>query len=368
MNPKNPHPARPAGPCRRLLLCAGGLLLLILLFRFLCARSAAALGFFRALALRLSALWGGLWGLLPLTLAELLLLLAPPALVCLLVLSAVRRGRRGLKSALSALLLFASALLFAFQLLFGVHYQAPPLSRQLGLESRQYTADELKDTLQWLLTRVNALAPAVPRSGDGACDFGSFSELTAAVGEGYGALSDTLPLFDVPTRALSPKPARLLSVAMSWLGITGFYFPFTAEPVVSIDNVDSHLPATIAHEWAHARGVGPEAECNFAAYLACTASDDVRAQYSGALFAYIYVSNALYTYSYDDWEKLTAGLCGEARLDLRVQSEHWARYESPVQEVGTAVNDAYIRATGQPDGVRSYGKMVDLLISWRLHQ
>ncbi len=368
MSMRKPEPRRRPGKSLRLPVCAGGLLLLFFLIRFLCARSAGALSFFRALALRLSALWGGLWGLLPFTLAEFVILAALPALLCLLIIPAVRHGRRGFLRALSALAAALAALPLCFQLLWGVHYQAPPLADSLGLETREYTSGELKDTMGWLLARVNELAPVVPRSADGACDFGDFDGLAEAVAQGYDALCRELPLFAEPTRRVSPKPARLLSVCMSYLGITGFYFPFTAEPVVSVDNVDSHLPATIAHEWAHARGVGPEAECNFAAFLACTAADDVRVQYSGVLFAYIYASNALYSYSREDWDEIASGLCDQAKRDLQVQREHWAQYESPVQDAGNAINNAYIKATGQPDGVRSYGKMVDLLISWRLHQ
>ena len=365
MNTAPTKQRRPAA-CRRLLLSAAGILLLSGVVRLLCACSTAALGFFRALALRLSALWGGIWGLFPFTLAEVLAVLALPGLLCLFIIPAVRYGRRGFARALSALLTVLSALLLAFQLLFGVHYQAPPLAQQLGLEMREYSVNELKATMQWLLERVNELAPSAPRRDDGTCDFGSFDEMTAAVRQGYEALSAEIPLFGTPTSGLTPKPARLFSVGMSYLGITGIYFPLTAEPIVSIDNVDSHLPSTIAHEWAHARGIGPEAECNFTAFLACSAASDTRTQYSGALVAYVYTSNALYRYSYEDWEEVSAGLCKQARLDLSVHSAHWARYESPVQDVGTAINDAYIRATGQPDGVRSYGKMVDLLISWRL--
>lgn len=360
---KKYHP----GPCARLLLCAGGLLLLFGAIRALCAHSSAALEMFRALALRLSALWGGFWGLFPFTVAEILVLAALPALLILLIVSLIRYGRRGIARAFSILAVVLAALLLAFQLLFGVHYQAPPLSQQLRLDMREYSVDELAATMRWLLERVNELAPSVPRR-DGVCDFGDFDELTAAVRQGYEALCSEIPLFDTPTRNITPKPAHLMSVGMSYAGITGVYFPFTAEPVVSIDNVDSHLPSTIAHEWAHARGVAPEAECNFVAFLACTAASDTRTQYSGALVAYVYVSNAMYKYSHDDWSRISSGLCDEARLDLSVHSEHWARYESPVQDVGTAVNDAYIRATGQPDGVQSYGKMVDLLISWRLSQ
>ena len=44
----------------------------------------------------------------------------------------------------------------------------------------------------------------------------------------------------------------------------------------------------------------------------------------------------------------------------------WQQYETPVGEVAQKANDAYLRANKQRDGVRSYGRMVDLLIGlWR---
>ncbi len=366
MNATRAEPRRRLSANQRLLVLAGGLLLLTGAMRLLCGASSGALGFFRALALCLSALWGGLWGLVPTPLSEILLILAVVCGPMLLIVYLVRRRGAGLKRLLCALCAAAGSLLLTFQLLFGVHYQAPSLASQLGFSVREYTVDELRDTTAWLAEQVSALAPNVPRGQDGVCDFGSFDEQIQAVALAYDALAAQYPVFDTPTRSVRPKPARLLSVVMSYLGITGYYFPFTAEPVVSIDNVQTHLPSTIAHEWAHARGIGPEAECNFTAFLACTASEDVRVRYSGYLTAYIYASNALYTYSYEEAQEISAALHEQAKGDIRTLNAHWAQYETPVQEVGEAVNNAYIRATGQPDGVRSYGQMVDLLISYRL--
>ena len=41
------------------------------------------------------------------------------------------------------------------------------------------------------------------------------------------------------------------------------------------------------------------------------------------------------------------------------------RYESRLGEVQERVNDAYLKTQGQADGVRSYGRMVDLLLAER---
>jgi hypothetical protein len=54
------------------------------------------------------------------------------------------------------------------------------------------------------------------------------------------------------------------------------------------------MPFTMCHEVAHRLGIASEREANFAAFLACTASDDVRFVYAGDYSAFCYCFNALY--------------------------------------------------------------------------
>ena len=128
--------------------------------------------------------------------------------------------------------------------------------------------------------------------------------------------------------------------------------------------VPSHIPFDVAHEGAHARGIAPEDECNFAAWLVLKDSEDVRLRYSAWLNAYIYANNALFAVDRERATALYSSLSGEARHDLSVLNESLRRFEGKLNDLGSAVNDAYIKATGQPEGVRSYGKVVDLLLAW----
>ena len=42
-----------------------------------------------------------------------------------------------------------------------------------------------------------------------------------------------------------------------------------------------------------------------------------------------------------------------------------ARFEgTKANELGSKANDALIKATGQPEGIRSYGKVVDLMLAY----
>ena len=152
---------------------------------------------------------------------------------------------------------------------------------------------------------------------------------------------------------------------MSYVDLAGYYCPWTAESVVSSDVVDSHIPFNIAHETAHGMGIGPEAECNFAAWLVCKDHSDPKIAYSGWLCAFVYANNALYAADYDLWLMQYTGLSEQVRFDLKVLSDSLARYENTkVNEMGSRANDALIKATGQPEGLRSYGRVVDLMLAY----
>lgn len=54
--------------------------------------------------------------------------------------------------------------------------------------------------------------------------------------------------------------------------------------------------------------------------------------------------------------------------ELGANSVYWKKYETPVATVATTVNDTYLKSQGQTDGKKSYGRFVDLMISYRKMQ
>lgn len=87
-------------------------------------------------------------------------------------------------------------------------------------------------------------------------------------------------------------------------------------------------------------------------------------RYSAWLLSYIYSGNALYAQDRDRSRAQYAALCDEAKHDLTVLNESLKRFEGPLTQAGSAVNNALIQATGLPDGIRSYGRVVDLLLAY----
>lgn len=336
-----------------LLLLTGGLLLL-------CRTGAGHAMRWVGVRVDAALCWLFSWSRWPVT--EGLLLLALPLLLYVLI-RAARRGRRWLGLCFSRLFCLLCAMVLFFAGCFGVQYAGTSLADELELEVQGYTRAQLVDTLSILTDELNRLAPEVPRDETGGCAFGAFDPISRLVMEAYDRLDDTVPALTAVSH-VPPKQARLLSLPMSYCGLAGFFCPWTGECVVSGDTLDVQVAYHIAHEAAHARGVGSESEANFAAFLACTASDDVRLAYSGVYCAWVSVYNAYWRLDAEAAWTVREGLCQEAKTDLDQVNAHLRRYDTFINTVGTSVNDVYIKVTGQPDGIQSYGRVADLLIAY----
>ena len=56
------------------------------------------------------------------------------------------------------------------------------------------------------------------------------------------------------------------------------------------------------------------------------------------------------------WQEVREGLSKAAEPDLRADDQFWSEYDGSVAEVANMVNDTYLKANGQKQGVKSYGK------------
>ena len=106
-----------------------------------------------------------------------------------------------------------------------------------------------------------------------------------------------------------------------------------------------------------------EDEANFIGYLACTSSEDRSFRYSGYLTGWVYAGNALAKADYEGFIELYKKLDEKARNNLEDNNVFWDRFEGKTAEVSTKVNDTYLKAHSQTDGVLSYGRMVDLMLA-----
>ncbi|HEY6553057.1 MAG TPA: DUF3810 domain-containing protein [Vicinamibacteria bacterium] len=325
--------------------------------------------FSRTLYPHLGGRLGHAAGVLPFSLAEVLVLGAVSFLIAFAV-RAVLRVARGRDRPMALLVRTGSnALLLAgggyalFLLLWGFNYSRLPLATSAGMPVRPAPPSELADLASALVLAANEARVELAEDERGAFRIaGGFGSVALRAAQGYAALGADQPLFRTP--AARPKRV-LLSSLLSRVGITGIYFPFSGEPNLNTTVPDSALPFSTAHELAHQQGFAREDEANFVGYLACRRHPDPDFRYSGLLAASHYAIVALHHADPSAAAKVMAARSAAVLRDEAALREWADRYRGPASEMGERVNDAYLRTQGQRDGVRSYGRMVDLLLAER---
>ncbi len=255
--------------------------------------------------------------------------------------------------------LLAAILCFLYVVNCGINYHKESFSEISGISVEEYTAEELKEVCQWLTDRVAAYSGKVKRGSEGEMLVDVSLETHAAeamkeLGEEYSELV-----------GYYPNPKELMN---SWIlsiqSLSGVYSPFTIEANYNGDMPDYYIPFTACHELSHLRGFMQEQEANFISFLACTESEEAAFAYSGNLSGWVQCMNVLYRADYDAWEEIRERLPEEAEADLKINREFWAKYDGRIAEVSNRINDTYLKANGQKDGVESYNRMVDLIVSY----
>ena len=299
---------------------------------------------------------------LPVSGADLLIALAVLAALGLLAAAVGRAVRRQWLAAVRRLAILAAAGVWIWVgvcLLWGAEYYADSFARTENIPVEPVSVEQLAATAEWFVQRVNETADQVPRDEAGVFAV-STSEIFSRAQGLYDGVSRRYPSLAGPQR--SPKPAWY-SYLMSLTGFTGYIFPFTGESTLNVDCPAVFLPVTVAHEFAHQRGVAPEQEANYVAVAACADSGDPVYTYSGWLFGFLHLSNALYGADPERWAQVYEGLCADAQRDMAVNNAYWAAMEGPVQTVAETTYSGFLQSYGQEMGMRSYGACVDLLVA-----
>lgn len=311
---------------------------------------------------------GRFFGMFPVSVSEILLYILVIFFVfCFIrmVTDAVRMKRVfiPLVGFFSGLLLASGILFFIYAAACGVNYYRTSFAEETDLSVEGGTVEELKEACRILTNQVNETAGSVSRDKEGQMIVtGNVREEAVAAMEKLGEEYDCLGGY-------YPQPKGLFFPwILSVQKLTGVYSPFTIEANYNTEMTDYNIPFTMCHELAHLKGFMQEQEANFIGYLAAIESDSMQFQYSGALLGWIYCTNALRQVDYQAYEDIRAELCEEAEIDLAVNNQFWQQYESPVAEVANQVNDTYLKANGQKDGVVSYDRMVELILAYNRQQ
>lgn len=273
-----------------------------------------------------------------------------------------RKGKR-LKTFFGGLLnmlCITSVGIFLFHTNCGFNYYRSGFEQLSGLTAAPSSTDSLYDTCVYLAKNAAESGKKVNRDENDITVLSGDTKRLAA-----DAVNNLNEKYDFIYSGYSVPKGVLLSRGMSRFDITGVYFPFTFEANVNVDVPEFSIPATMCHELSHVRGLMHEEDANFAAFLACTLSDSAELQYSGYMLALTYAANALYSADKDKYYDLVKECyTNEMIADFRAYSEYWKQFETPVAETAAKINDNYLKSNSQSEGIKSYGKMVDLVIAY----
>lgn len=292
-----------------------------------------------------------------------LFVLAVSAYLLISVVMLIRR-RADIKKRLWRLFITVFALVFAvyalFCLLWGVYYYASDFQTDSGITAKPAATEQLESVTKYFAGLLNEYGDKVSRGGDGV--FAEpLDEIFARSASLYDNVQTSFPCLsgqDIPAKRF------MFSRAMSLVNFTGFFFPFTGEANINIDAPACYIPSTIAHELAHQRGVAREDEANFVAVLASLASGDDVYIYSACLLAYTHLGNALHSADYDAWLDVYSGLSDGVKADIAENNAYWQQFETPVSTVSDNVYTGFLKSYGQTQGLKTYGRCVDLLIAY----
>lgn len=263
-----------------------------------------------------------------------------------------------------ALLAAVAFIYVGYTLFWGVNYYGDDFSDKSGIPARGATVEELATLNAAFVQELNRLAGEVARDENRVfCeDLDAIFARTAGL---YDGIETEFPFLDGPERTAK---RMVFSPLMSRLDFTGFFFPFTGEMLLNDDAPSCLVPATILHEMAHQRNIAAEDECNFVAVIAGLRCSDPVYKYSAALLGYIHLGNALYSADPQTYYNIRAGLDDRVNADLAANNAYWDQFDTKldqaIETVGTTVYENFLQSYGQEDGMKSYGKCVDLLVAY----
>lgn len=268
--------------------------------------------------------------------------------------------RKHLKAFTASLVFIASLLFFLYVNNCGINYYMPGFVYETGMTLEEYQVQDLDNVCNWLVDHINEYADQVARDEDYVMcsdDAGWRKEAVEAMNitsEEEPVLSGFYP---------QPKPVKV-SYILSVQQVTGVYSPFTVEANYNEAIPSYNKPFTMCHELSHLRGFMQEKEANYIGFLACIHSEAPAFRYSGYLNAFVYCSNALYRVDYDRYAALWERLHKDAIADILDNNAFWKKYEGKPAEIHEKINNTYLIANGQKEGVSGYDYMVDLVVAY----
>ncbi|SDW89506.1 Protein of unknown function [Lutibacter oricola] len=259
-------------------------------------------------------------------------------------------------------LAFLSVVYFIFNVGWGLNYYRNPINERLNFENTEYSKTELINFTKQLITKLNSVQKSITLNDSIVVENPmNRTIIQENAFKSYEVLGKINSDFTIKNKSVKKS---LLSTPLTYAGFAGYLNPFTNEAQVNRLIPKNNYAATACHEIAHQIGIASENEANFVGFLAATHSDSKYFNYSGYLMALRYCLSDLYRNDKVAFEELKLTINKGILKDMQNSQNFWMSYQNRSEKYFKWFYDFFLKANKQKDGIRSYSKMVSLLINY----
>lgn len=256
-------------------------------------------------------------------------------------------------------LVFITLIFYVFaNLAWGLNYDRETVAQSMDLPTVSFDSSALLQIENLLIKKVNESKIALLKKGVHRPPNPKIYERAAACYRTSGVLPE------LDSYRPSSIKSSLFGRLGNYLGFTGYFNPLTGEAQVNKTVPWFLLPFISSHEIAHQLGYAKENEANFVGYLASVNSADTLFHYSAYLDLFAYTHRQLFLYDSVLARTAAAALHPAVKEDI----EEWRRFNlahtSALEPVITWIYNKYLQANRQPQGIKTYGEVTALLISY----
>lgn len=266
-----------------------------------------------------------------------------------------------LKSTLFKIGGLVSVIFFVFHLNWGLNYFRQPVSKTMDFEVEKYSTNELVSFTENLIAKINQVHLSITKNDTVVVNKLNIQEIKEVSYLVYQQFQKKYPQYSHEN--LKAKHS-LYSVPLTYMGFAGYLNPLTNEAQVNSLIPKNSYPAVVCHELAHQVGIGPESEANFIGYLAATNSNDAYFSYSGYLMAVRYALFEIFQKDPEKFDETKMKLNKGILKDIQQSQDFWESYQNWSEQYFKTFYDTFLKANQQEDGMKSYNKMVVLLVNY----
>lgn len=237
-----------------------------------------------------------------------------------------------------------------FYLFWGLNYFRTDAFERLDLHESDYSTEELIAVGSMLIDSVNFSCTRLRPEDLAQPNDSIFNSASQAI-QNFGASGPVA------------KPS-LSGPVLSYLGTAGYYNPFTGEAQINALMPVYLRPFVACHEMAHQNGIGAENEANFVGFIAGINSNNRLLKYSSYYLATQEFLTAVWATDSMAFKNLKSRISPKVLTDLKAENEYWKSYRGATSKLSSIFYDNYLKANNQPDGLRTYNKMIRLSMAY----